>query len=998
MHYSPKFTQSEIRTETCKLEPVRTLPPSQNSPRPVGDRTVFLKGPLCFLILLALFCLISTQSQAALDPRIHYETFETPHFTLLYDARHRELAQEYAQAAERAHQLLVPAFNGIFPSKTVLVIDDTTDTSNGFATPIPRQLITVYPVLPSPLDYLSHFGHWPNEIVTHEYTHTLNFEPAEGFWKPLRFVFGSVIRPNALLPRWYTEGLAVQNESKFTTMGRLRSPLYRAMIRAQVLEDTWGTEGLDRAADLTNPSWPRGTRPYFYGAFVWNRLVERKSDEIQGELNERYARRVPYLLHEPIQDLYNEDFNQFLISTYNDFRQIAQTQLENLKRSPSSDQPGGAFPNPDAYFQHSPQISPDRLKLAYIEKTYDRGDQIILRSRNDPSQSFAEAPAEILISNLDGVNRVDWSSDSSKILFNQIVTFDRYSSFSDLYLIELPAKKTKRITSGKRLREGTFTPDMKGAVAVQTAGGQTAIVGVQLDSGEISILYTPERLSRVSNPSFLDQGRLIFSERTSKGVEGLRLLNTLSKESQLVLSRYEPLVFAHPSPRGLIFQSTKSGSGNLYLANTELTEAIPLTHTLTHVFNGTLDDSRNLALTVRLTASGARLEEHPALEIKEPLPLPSTGLNDGYNFGSFFEPEPTALDMQPRPYSAGRYLLPKYWLPILLSGPYGSQFGGTVFGSDPLSFHSYAIGGFYDSQAARPGWLASYTNRQTPVTIGLAGQQVSSYVESLRLNNDQLFLSGRGTFFLPGLSNDWRGFVGWTFYQSQYAGSGISTQQGPTVGLSFDNTSMKGYQISPQEGWSWTLSHSEYLRGLATDNYGRTQADVTTYTDYLLPKNHALKLAAAGTYSPANRSLFVGTVSAGGEYLVSSANPPLVVRGYSPGAFIGWSFLTTSMEYRFPIAYPFSGKGTAPWFLRRTHGAVFWDALTTEGAYAHAQTNRLTRSYFGNFYSGVGAEVRFDLTVAYMVPLTARIGYHYGLREYAYGGGGLYLGVILPQF
>jgi hypothetical protein len=77
---------------------------------------------------------------------------------------------------------------------------------------------------------------------------------------------------------------------------------------------------------------------------------------------------------------------------------------------------------------------------------------------------------------------------------------------------------------------------------------------------------------------------------------------------------------------------------------------------------------------------------------------------------------------------------------------------------------------------------------------------------------------------------------------------------------------------------------------------------------------------------------------------------------------------------------------------------VFWDTLTTEGAYADLNSGRLTRSYFGNFYSGVGAEVRFDLTLAYMAPVTARVGYHYGLREYAMGGGGIYLGLMLPEF
>jgi hypothetical protein len=282
--------------------------------------------------------------------------------------------------------------------------------------------------------------------------------------------------------------------------------------------------------------------------------------------------------------------------------------------------------------------------------------------------------------------------------------------------------------------------------------------------------------------------------------------------------------------------------------------------------------------------------------------------------------------------------------------------------------------------------------------LSVASQDTHSYVESVKLNNHQTYVAGKGTFYLYGLSNNWKGSLGWTYYQTEYDGTPVSTQQGPSVGLLFNNTTTKGYQISPESGWTWDLVHTEYLKGLATDNYGRTTTNVAKYLSWLLPKNHAVRLATSATYSPANRSLYVGTVSSGGEYFYTNSSPGLVVRGYAPGAFLGWSVLTTSMEYRFPLAYQYKGDGTAPWFLRRTHGLVFWDTLTTEGAYADLNSGRLTRSYFGNFYSGVGAEVRFDLTLAYMAPVTARVGYHYGLREYAMGGGGIYLGLMLPEF
>lgn len=947
---------------------------------------------LLFSVCLAL---ATSTARGAIDPSIDWHVIETKNFEVIFDAKYRQIAIKYAEAAERAHILLGPVFDNVTPNKTILVIDDSTDVSNGFATPIPRQLITVYPVLPNSLDYLSHFGNWAQEIVTHEYTHTLTFEPAYGFWRPLRTVFGSVIRPNALLPRWYTEGVAVQNESKFTSMGRLRSPLYRAMIRSQVLENVWGTEGLDRANDLTNPTWPRGSRPYFYGALVWNRLVEKKDDQIQGELNRRYATRVPYLLHAPILDNYDQDFNDFLQTTYTEFETIAKTQIERLSSQPSTDTDGAAFEIQDGYFQHSPRVSPDGTKLVVSHRSNQNSEEFYLVERASKTESFQNAVKKIG-SGYDSVTKISWLPDSKSLIFDAVDTYNRVYQFSDLYTLEIENKKVKKLTNGQRLREASVSPDGSQIVAVKLGASQTWIVALDRDGKNERILYTPEPLFRVSNPEYAGSEQLIFSERGTNGVESLKRLNLKTNAVETVLRRYEPIQFAHIADAGLVFQSIKSGAGNLYLANSDLTDARPITHTKTHIFNGTYDTNSNEAFVTRLTSRGAQIQR--ILPTSTSSPLPTTGLNDGYQFGSFFEPEPEVIETESNSYQAHQYLWPQYWLPIVFSGPYGSQYGGTVYGSDPLNFHDYYLGGYHDALANRPGFLAGYTNRQTPIVLSVNGQDTYTYVESVKLNNHQTYIAGMGSFYLPLLSNNWLGSLGWTYFQSEYERSPISTQQGPSASIRYSNTTTKGYQISPETGWAWDLAHTEYLEGLATDSYGRTTASVTKYLSWLLPKNHALKLSTAGTYSPANRSLFVGTVAGGGEYFYGNVNQALTVRGYAPGAFLGWSFLTTSMEYRFPLAYQYKGSGTAPWFLRRTHGAVFWDALSTEGAYADIQTGRLTNSYFGNFYSGVGAEVRFDMTVVYMAPITVRVGYHYGLRHYASGGGGVYLGLALPQF
>ncbi len=270
--------------------------------------------------------------------------------------------------------------------------------------------------------------------------------------------------------------------------------------------------------------------------------------------------------------------------------------------------------------------------------------------------------------------------------------------------------------------------------------------------------------------------------------------------------------------------------------------------------------------------------------------------------------------------------------------------------------------------------------------------------ERLDLGHREVNLSGSASFHLPGLSSDYSGFVGWSYYASRYEHRSYSTQQGPSIGLNYASSSQSGYEISPRSGLDIGISHTQYLKGLGNIEYPRTGANVATYWSKWLPKYHAIKLSAEGTHSPKDKSLLRGTTTAGGEYMSSYVGgSPFTVRGYPIGEFVGWSLATTSLEYRFPIWYIYNGSGTEPVFARRLHGAVFWDTVTTEGAYYDSDLKALRRTKLGSFFSGYGFETRWDFTMFHQVPFTLKLGYHYGASTKAYGGGSLFLGFVLPE-
>ncbi len=218
----------------------------------------------------------SLSTKAQVDPSIEWKTLHLPHFELVYDARHQELANIYAARLEAAYANVAPLFPA-GPIKTTVVLDDHTDLTNGAATVFPYPLIMVYPVLPAPQESIGEYNDWASELVTHEFTHILAMSPQRDTVLGLSYFFGSLMSPNILLPRWWHEGLAVEMETRFSTAGRLRSPQQDAWLRSYVLDNHWNEMKISEANEVNIPTWPYGARPYLIGAAMWSELIEMKT-------------------------------------------------------------------------------------------------------------------------------------------------------------------------------------------------------------------------------------------------------------------------------------------------------------------------------------------------------------------------------------------------------------------------------------------------------------------------------------------------------------------------------------------------------------------------------------------------------------------------------------------------------------------------------------------------------------------------------------------------
>lgn len=322
------------------------------------------------------------------------------------------------------------------------------------------------------------------------------------------------------LPRWYLEGLAVEMESRYNELGRLKSTDYDSMIRSLYLDSKWGKDNLSAVNETSIPDWPTGQRPYFYGALIWHELIQSKSISIVKTFNDRYGGRVPWVISRPMVDELGKTYQAFLKDVYKKYGDLAQKQI--LKIQEQEVTKGELIPTKESIFNHSPELSPDGDKLTFISQNKD-GDSLlyIFKKQNEkwvPLRTLNPTDTDLPIQELEKteIQRASWFPDSKKVAFDSVDTFDHTYNYYDLYVYDLDKKKTNKLTKGLRAREPAVSPDGKTIVFVKSELGKTALYTVNAEGKNPTPIYSPAAYERVSRPAFINADEIVFSEKILK--------------------------------------------------------------------------------------------------------------------------------------------------------------------------------------------------------------------------------------------------------------------------------------------------------------------------------------------------------------------------------------------------------------------------------------------------------------------------------------------------
>ncbi|MCY4645114.1 MAG: hypothetical protein OXB88_10895 [Bacteriovoracales bacterium] len=151
-------------------------------------------------------------------------------------------------------------------------LDEKAKQANGSAGLFPHNLVTLLDFPPLYSGPLTVAHRWVNLLVIHELAHIIHMEQTRGFFRTLETVFGSVIRPGALVPRWISEGVAVWAESRFSRLGRLHSSLHEYQLYRKLRRLKDGEIGrLDHLGE-----YPFGGFSYWVGGFFMDDLETKR--------------------------------------------------------------------------------------------------------------------------------------------------------------------------------------------------------------------------------------------------------------------------------------------------------------------------------------------------------------------------------------------------------------------------------------------------------------------------------------------------------------------------------------------------------------------------------------------------------------------------------------------------------------------------------------------------------------------------------------------------
>lgn len=685
------------------------------------------------LFRLALFMFLAhsifiPSANAQVDPRGKTRTLRTAHFRVHYPVALDSLARRSAYLAEQAYgelarELATPA------GPIDLLVQDNLDLSNGFAQTVPSNRITIYSTPPVALAELRYHDDWLRLVITHELAHIFHIDRARGLWRLGRWVFGrnELFFPNASLPSWVKEGLAVHYESKLTGGGRLVSTESRTVAGAAAHANQ--IPGPDAWSAQTS-RYPVGETRYAWGMQLMHRQATLGGDSSMRKFVDQTATfPIPFLLNRSAKLTFGKSFNGRFAELRDSLVRAATTTAtagDSAWRLVTSSSELGvwnaAYPRwrNDSTIEYVTSNGRDVTGLYSIAvrgldpsgalpSAKSTGASTDANGRLTVPAQLAKtsAPQRIARRNSLDINAVGPRGTS---VFSQLEFDNPYEVRSDLYRRD--STGDHRITHNARLIQPDVREKDGAIVAVQITPGGTRLVRVINDSVVPLREYPGTEWAEPRwDPTFQD---IVAVQLVRSGAQRIVLLDTLGNIARIVAESRAVLSTPAFVPNAIAVVWASDRSGKMQLETADISQAYTRTN-MSEVNDG--------VVTLRATPivdTIWRAEVHAASNVSTGIYQPDVSSDGSYvtallyrNNGFAVVVAPFAGDgpvvqdswyngKTPAPnidstfrgasgaYRPLRQLVPKYWQPVIGDArDSGSLLGASTANEDILGRHSY---------------------------------------------------------------------------------------------------------------------------------------------------------------------------------------------------------------------------------------------------------------------------------------------------------------------
>jgi hypothetical protein len=930
-------------------------------------------------VLVWLLFFFSELSEARGPSGKDWQTLITPHFRVHYTAPLEDYAKNVARSLERHRPPLEKFLLWTMPSPLDVVLSDSLDMANGFAANFPDTRMVLYAVPFESDSVLSFYGNWADELALHELTHIIANDTTRSFYRPLRSIFGSWVKPNGLQPLWLIEGLAVFAETEWSSAGRGRSPMLAKLVAGSTKRNSLLNSSelsIDRWND-GNEWWPGGSTPYLMG-YLGMAALAGKDPSFPGKLSWQNAGDFPFQPNGQLEAVAGMDWH----SLSSDLRE----KLSSLSRPPSPSAP--CFLTKSGRDTGGHSISKDGW-IYFSEEDFHHGSSLA-RVRTDAP--CGEAVIERLVEKpWGGPSQVVVSPEGNRVIYSALRRTRGEFIWSELY--EWSEGKTRRLTRNGRARDPAFSGDQLFYIR-QNDDLTSSIVEWKSDT-EAREVFRAQPLQRISQ-LYGAPGKLFFSWHQNKHLEQIYVLSLGDPQAK-------PILALNPTPSGsfqrhpinqgnALFYSLADSYGRWEARRFETTKKEESVLALPQVgFDRIIPINESQAIATVYHRKGfdlARIELNDFSSAKEPSKaLERVDLHESLRGAQESRKEERLVGEESwttkrySPFSSMRNnLLPQYWLPELNLAIDGTLLGISTGGNDPLEYHSYGVLGQIDSRARFPSYNVFYLNRVYRLNWRLSATQWNTYFS----NSKTSYRTAHYLFdtYLP-LDGLWSVGLGVSFRER--ALFGIASQS-LVIGqfVNWGEARASPSAMDPNEGMRANLQWAAFPNTRNEKLFFEGKTGGAIYLNGFHPSHSVGASFALGLTT--NRSLSSNYFQGGG--LQSVAPPEFMVRGYPTDALLGQKIFTFNTSYSLPIAQIYRGIGTLPIFLQRLGLRLAADVGSANflASYEGSRFRRYSAAKWGHYLlPGAGLEFLAKGSAFYHVPFNIAWGLHRGF-ESRFGG------------